>query len=641
MNSTHIISQDVFDKVRSRFTNLQMGDEQGAVTSDPKQARFFDFDFVVNEENLGRVSISINEVGALKMFYSQGILEDTGDYVHQLWYDFLREMRMFAKRRLLRFDTRDITKSNLDKNDYQYLANTGSKENEMNMSESIKFEGGPKTSFRKLEKSKLILKHKSPVNAEQIGARSRKNNIESIFIENEEGERYKFPYIYIAGAKAMQRHVSNGGRPYDEHGGSILKMCEQIAQLSSFKKHMSLHDGMNQEANGIAERASAKLDILKRQMESMCGQGGYESWTESFTPVDEDENFVLDQATMEDYKHKFTVSSFKEDLAQYFPLIHSIMQEAGTIDLEDLVTEGNTENYCDSCDRPEDKCICDDEPKESINFETFENWADRIAEGKLGMDQIGELNDLLQKGLALDADGSSAITALQGIGINDEELEDALMKLSDVNVNADPKDTILAWLAKDDPEAAKELGYTDNSEQPDAAPEPTAPAADEPASQEEPQEDIEERPDAPTANLKEIAEMVHSFYDGETRKFPKGKTGVKIHVEKELGEKAGNFAEMLINYLEQDVQADEELNDISRLAGMRDEGMLDKAKEFGKKVLDKVAPGDEELLRRLQRDSGVPAHAQHGKPSMATPNHRQQQESSEFEDILKLSGLAK
>ena len=79
MNSTHIISQDVFDKVRSRFTNLQMGDEQGAITSDPKQARFFDFDFVVKEENLGRVSISINEVGALKMFYSQVILEDTGD----------------------------------------------------------------------------------------------------------------------------------------------------------------------------------------------------------------------------------------------------------------------------------------------------------------------------------------------------------------------------------------------------------------------------------------------------------------------------------------------------------------------------------------------------------------------------------
>ena len=82
MNSTHIISQDVFDKIRSRFQNLEMGDEQGGVTTDPKEARFFDFDFVVEGENLGRVSISINERGTLKVFYSQGILEDSNYFVH-------------------------------------------------------------------------------------------------------------------------------------------------------------------------------------------------------------------------------------------------------------------------------------------------------------------------------------------------------------------------------------------------------------------------------------------------------------------------------------------------------------------------------------------------------------------------------
>jgi len=70
--------------------------------------------------------------------------------------------------------------------------------------------------------------------------------------------------------------------------------------------------------------------------------------------------------------------------------------------------------------------------------------------------------------------------------------------------------------------------------------------------------------------------------------------------------------------------------------------MLDKAKAFGKKVLDKVAPDDDELLRRLQKDSGVPAHAQHGKPPMAIPNRRQQQqENAELETILRLSNFKK
>ena len=47
MKTIEIISQDVFDKIRSRFSNLEMGDEAGAITMDPREARFFDFDFAI------------------------------------------------------------------------------------------------------------------------------------------------------------------------------------------------------------------------------------------------------------------------------------------------------------------------------------------------------------------------------------------------------------------------------------------------------------------------------------------------------------------------------------------------------------------------------------------------------------------
>jgi hypothetical protein len=562
MNSTHIISQDVFDKIRSRFTNLEMGDESGEVTTDPKEARFFDFDFVVEGNNLGRVSISINETGALKLFYSQGILEDSDNFIHQLWYDFLREMRMFAKRRLLRFDTRDITKSNLNKDDFQYLANPGSKDNNMNMNESAKFEGSKMTSRRVLEKAVLIAKHHTPISDESRGARSRKNNIKALYIENAEGERYKFPFIYIAGAKAMQRHVANGGRPYDEVGNHIVKMCENIAQLTAFKRHIN-SDGMNQEVNEIIEKSNAKLVALRRQMESICGQAGYENWTSGageLGPVGGD-GLELDQATMENYKSKFTVNSFKEDLAQYFPLIHSIMQEAGTVDLEDYVSEDNDTEYCDACDRPEEKCVCDD-TKESINFETFENWADRIAEGLLGMDQLGELDGLLKQGLTLDTDGESAIQALQGIGIHNDDLEDALRGLAKANPGADPKDTILAWLAKDDPEAAKELGYQSDepdldAEEPDLDAEEPAPevgAEKLPAGEDAVDGDDEKKEIKKSATPREVAEMVFTMYNRNHKEqglgpFPKGEEGVITHVMKELGEAAGKMAEELVNYL--------------------------------------------------------------------------------------------
>ena len=63
MKPIELISQDLFDKIRSRFDNLQMGDESGAVTMTPKDARFFDFDFSIEGNRLGRVSVSINEIG--------------------------------------------------------------------------------------------------------------------------------------------------------------------------------------------------------------------------------------------------------------------------------------------------------------------------------------------------------------------------------------------------------------------------------------------------------------------------------------------------------------------------------------------------------------------------------------------------
>ena len=468
MKTIEIISQDVFDKIRSRFTNLQMGDEEGNVTMDPRVARFFDFDFTIENHNLGRVSISINELGTLKVFYGKSLLEEIDPISKDYWYDFLREMRQFAKRRLLRFDTRDITKSNLNKDDFQYLATNGPKDETMNVSESAKFQGGKKTSYRVLEKTKLIAKHRNSIEDESFGARSRANNIKALYIENEDGERFKYPFIHIAGAKAMQQHCAHGGRPYDDKGQAIIKMSEQIAQLASFKRHLGGHDGMNQEVNEIAGRANQKLESLRNNINSLGKRQGYESWAESFEPTATMQGTAeMDQATMEDYKSKFSITKFNENLAEFFPLLHSIMQETGTIDLEDYVHEGE-EKTCNECGMIESDCECDDDVKEG--FESFEEWADALAEGRIEPDTLASLHELMQGELQLGVDGTVAIETLQGIGIHDEALERALEELSKVSPEADPKATIGAWLAKEDPEAAAEFGLAPTQSTPAPVP---------------------------------------------------------------------------------------------------------------------------------------------------------------------------
>lgn len=532
MNAIELISQDLFDKVRSRYSNLEMGDEDGNTTSDPRTARFFDFDYTIEGTNLGRVSISINERGALKIFYSQGILEDASPITQNLWFDFLKEMRNFAKRRLLRFDTRDITKSNLDKTDFKYLASVGTKED--NMSESKMF-GSSKSSYLPIEKTRLIVRHNKAVDEEQRGSRSRGTNINSIYIENADGERFKYPYIHLAGAKAMQRHVANGGRPYDECGNAIVKMSEQIAQLSAFKRHVGRHDSMHADANDITDRACLKLETLRAHINNLSKQGHYHSWKEAFAPSGSDDQMVLDQATMEDYKSKFTVSSFAEDLSQYFPLIDSIMREAGTVDLEDVVGEGADNDICPEC--KEDPCVCNT-TKTVKEFAQFESWAAAIAEGTISPDIITSLKELLANDkFTLGVDGTSAIEAIEGVGIHDPELNAALEKLAAIDPTADPIPTISAWINIADPAAAQALGL---SPQPTTDAEPAIPAS----------EDIEGAyEEQPAPSLSDIAEMVKSFYDAETGNFPLGETGVITKVKKELGDEAGRLAERLVSHL--------------------------------------------------------------------------------------------
>jgi hypothetical protein len=466
MNIIEIIAQDIFDKVRGRFANLQMGNEDGTVTSNPKEARFFDFDFVLEGNNLGRVSVSINERGTLKIFYSQGITEGQDHITRGLWYDFLKEMRFFAKRRMLRFDTRDIAKGNLDKSDFQYLAINGSKEDNMNESSMY---GSSKTSYRKLENTRLIVRHGKAVDEGKAGDRSR--HISALFVENAEGERFKYPFIHLAGAKCMQRHVANGGYPHDDAGKAIIKMSEQIAQLNSFKRHVKTAT-LNDDAHQIHQRAGQKLQSLRDCMDRLQTQRGYQEWMECFTPMEEAAE--LDPVTMEDYKAKFTVKHFDETLEGIFPLIHSIMKETGTLDLEDMVSEGEE---CSVCHK--DPCECDDE-EESVkedSFDAFEGWADSIVEGTMTPDQLAQLKDLLDSGaFTLGPDGTSAIEALQGVGIEDEGLEKALEALANVDPSADPMDTLAAWLKVNDPEALQQLV---GGNEPPEAPAPTnAPQGD-------------------------------------------------------------------------------------------------------------------------------------------------------------------
>ena len=581
MTPIEIIAQDLFDKVRSRFSNLQMGDQDGSVTVVPKDARFFDFDFTVEDQDLGRVSISINNIGNLKIFFNQGITEDADPIAISMWYDFLREMRFFAKRRLLRFDTRDITKGNLDKTDFQYLA-----QKDANMNESAMF-GSSKTSHRKLEDTDLIIRHTEAIDPTKPGARSRK--IKNLFIQNREGERFKFPFIYLPGARAMQRHVANGGYPHDDAGQKILKTCEEILKLSDFGRKVK-HSTLNDNAHQIAERATQKLQQMRHHMECMSKQKYYESWIESQKDSNDDTLIELDDATFENYKSAFTVSKFDEALAEVFPILHAIMQETSELDLEEYVGE------------TADDDVTEDAEKDDA-FSAFESWTEAVVSEVFSDSELKDLEGLVQEPLLVGAN-DEAVQALAGIGIKDTELVNALRAVAAMpnGADSDARPIIKAYLG---PEAEK-LNWGDMADTTPELPEPVAqepapeevpaeePAAQEPAPGEVPAEEpmpaqptaenfdgMENdpshkltEPDAKKSKLRKVAEVVMGFYNKQDGTWTKGEQGVVTHVKRHFGkdghggEKEAKLAAELITHINRKNEAQSTIAEMRRLAGL-------------------------------------------------------------------------
>jgi hypothetical protein len=326
-------SQDLFNKIRSQFSNIKIGDESGGATADPSQAVFFEFEFQPDSDTFGSVSVSIADGENMKVFYNRDLVDKIDEDSKDEWYAFLKEMKDFAVEHSLRFDVRDITKSNLTKQDYQNIADTNKTVNTDEMSEELAritelagvnegLTGTARRSYENLDKTRLIIRHTGSVDENVPGARSRQ--IQSLYIENEDGERFKYPLTHLAGARAMTRHVANGGRPHDEFGQHIIQTSEDIAKLNSFSRFVSNKDQLNDNAGDIIEQTKLKLENLREYMRNLSKQGHYDTASKDFKTADE---VVLDDETANTYKDKFTMKNLDSRVEDALPIIHRIMSE--------------------------------------------------------------------------------------------------------------------------------------------------------------------------------------------------------------------------------------------------------------------------------------------------------------------------
>ncbi|MFA5491295.1 MAG: hypothetical protein WC284_19110, partial [Candidimonas sp.] len=139
-----------------------------------------------------------------------------------------------------------------------------------------KMTGGVKYSVERIGETKIRVQHREKINPSLIGSRGRK--IDSVFVETTDGERFKMPSNNLNGARAMARHIENGGKYFDEKAESIKALMDKSIKLERLNSH--IRENYNKLTN-IPESKECRSDIkecirkINEKLRRLSGSRGY------------------------------------------------------------------------------------------------------------------------------------------------------------------------------------------------------------------------------------------------------------------------------------------------------------------------------------------------------------------------------
>ena len=301
MKKLEIIADELFNKIRGRYPKVTLGDSESTIVNDPSSARFFEFEVAPDR----KVNITLDEE-ALTMLFNNNLFSEDESIQRKGWFGFMKELRQFARKRMLTFDTRDITKSNLDKRDFAYLSKE--KSGDKQMSES-KMYGTSQTSYQNVGNARLVVKHSEPIG--ETGNRNSKIN--AIYIESGQGEKFKYPFKHMNGARAAATHVSEGGNLYDDIGKHIVSLSEELSKLRKFKTYMNRSNVMAEGLGGYLDVVNTRIDTVKETVAKLQRPNYYKTFVENFAPNATEE---VPEDVQTDWIDQLTIKQFNEELRE-------------------------------------------------------------------------------------------------------------------------------------------------------------------------------------------------------------------------------------------------------------------------------------------------------------------------------------
>jgi hypothetical protein len=302
------ISLRIFRILKGNGHLIKPYDEAGNEVVDPEQARMF----FVDEPNY-MVEIDDDEIVVNKSTLTpQDTLAPITD-----------SLRLVADEYQLNYTMKEYGKT-IEPKMFSFTTKT-QKDKDMNeLSESRlgKLHGFRKTSYQRLGEVRLKYTHHKEVK-EDVPI-TRVKNIKSIALEHGE-EKHMFPNNFVLGARAMARHLNEGGSYDDEVGQFIIEVSKRCKKMNEFLRYArtnkSLIEGNDDAVALVKENLAQTRYDLKKFIAPTTHSSYYSKFQEAAKSA------INTDGDVSDIKDQFTVKKLDDSIEDLFPFINSLLKE--------------------------------------------------------------------------------------------------------------------------------------------------------------------------------------------------------------------------------------------------------------------------------------------------------------------------
>ena len=276
---------DLYDLLKSKgykpvpLDASGQGERTGKKDFAPQEAEVLRFNFIKDGKNYGEVWATVENKDTLVLYYDDEIMDSpdhntSGTEFTDSFIGLLAQLKRWGLRRNLAWEPKNRTHLASDMQQRRYkMRQDALKESYQAINKRVSHNDV-------IPKVKIIIEH----NRNLQEGEKRYHNINRIFIENTQGERFLINTKRPSVAKAFARHIAEGGTPYDEKGKHIGTLAEELSRMGGFVR-ATRNRQFNESALKLVEEGLAYYQNLRETLGKMVSHRGYNTYFENWTPV--------------------------------------------------------------------------------------------------------------------------------------------------------------------------------------------------------------------------------------------------------------------------------------------------------------------------------------------------------------------